>query len=110
VRRRNLQVEPYVLVARGRLCRLAHIAAADGPGTRAQPAGLFTLILESLLGLRREGEKLRYIRVCPQTGSRTGCITGTGRPSITSPCSRQPEASPLRVTIDLAVRCGSSAS
>ena len=98
------KVEPYVIAA-----DVYAVAPHTGRGGWTWYTGsagwMYRLIVESLLGVTREGIGCASRRAFPRTGRRSRCATGTARPSTTSPSGRRSpapaqESSATRVTVD----------
>jgi len=74
------KVEPYV-VAADVYAVSPHVGRGGWTWYTGSAGWMYRLILESLLGLRRERDKLRFAPCLPRIGRPSRCITGTGKPS-----------------------------
>jgi len=104
------KVEPYV-VAADVYTNPSTPAAAGGRGTPALRAGLYRLIMESLLGLHLEVDHLRIEPVFPRRMGRIRpAITDTARHSTTSTYGGWAAATPLPVWLSTASSSWASGS
>ena len=94
------KVEPYVVAA-----DVYAVAPHTGRGGWTWYTGsagwMYRLIVESLLGLRLEVDKLHFAPCLPADWPRSSCTTATGKPSTTSPSAkRAPRRSAMTVSVD----------